>query len=187
MSEYIATAFSSHKRCLICRSNRVRLHLVKEYSIKLAYRKYNIYIKKDSRLCDDHLDSNGYIKEEEFNRIPTEMHRYDKMTKKYIEAFSKDENVFDKFKCIDTLEEKHCFSITRWTKSQFMRFSLFITSVYTTKGRSKEELIALYRYWLFRGLDQISLSFLKSNSSQQMISFYLDSIRRAKSYEFICF
>ena len=95
MSEYIATAFSSHKRCLICRSNRVRLHLVKEYSIKLAYRKYNIFIKKDSRLCDDHLDSNGYIKEEEFNRIPTEMHRYDKMTKKYIEAFSK-ENRIDK-------------------------------------------------------------------------------------------
>ena len=40
-------------------------------------------------------------------------------------------------------------------------------------GRTKEQLIAIYRYWFAKGIDQSSLTMLKSNTSQQQISHYL--------------
>lgn len=80
---------------------------------------------------------------------------------------------------MDTLNDKHCFAITRWSKIDFIRFSKFITSVKSSNGRTKEEIIAIYRYWLWRRIDQTSLSFIKTNCTQQDISNYLSQIRVA--------
>jgi hypothetical protein len=67
----------------------------------------------------------------------------------------------------------------------------FITSVNHTQNRSKEVLVAIYRYWLRKGIDQTSLALLKSNSnkstSQQQISQYLRTIRIAINRDFVPF
>ena len=87
--------------------------------------------------------------------------------------------VFDKFKDLGALEENLCIKITGWTKIEFCDFSKLVKSVKDTAGRTKEQLIAIYRYWLSKGLDQETLSLLKYNTSQQQISHYLSVIRSA--------
>ena len=69
-----------------------------------------------------------------------------------------------------------------------MKFSRHITSINESSGRTKEELIAIYRYWLFRGLDQTSLAYYRNNTSQQDISRYLSQIRCSIYKDFVpCF
>jgi hypothetical protein len=64
---------------------------------------------------------------------------------------------------------------------EFIKFSKYITSVYDTAGRTKEQLIVIYRYWLRKGLDQLSLAMFKNNTSQHQISHYLTQIREQQS------
>ena len=76
----------------------------------------------------------------------------------------------DHFKDMNALHENVCKKITGWTKLQFSNFAKLITTVKDTNGRTKEQLIAIYRYWLSKGLDQCTLALLKSNTTQQQIS-----------------
>ena len=86
------------------------------------------------------------------------------------------------------LSENDCFSVTRWTKDQFIRFSKYITSIKDNKHRSKEQLIALYKYWLWKGTDQSTLSLLFNfNTNQRQISDYLEQIRIAIFKDFVPF
>ncbi len=48
-------------------------------------------------------------------------------------------------------------------------------------------MVAIYRYWLKKGIDQTSLALLRSNSSQQQISEYLRTIRIAINKDFVPF
>ncbi|RNA05622.1 hypothetical protein BpHYR1_005434 [Brachionus plicatilis] len=90
-------------------------------------------------------------------------------------------NVFEKFKNISSVQDSPtCIEITGWTKKQFLDFSKFITSIKNSKNRSKEQLIALYRYWLRTGINQ-------SECSQQAISKYLSQIRKAINDDFVPF
>jgi hypothetical protein len=52
------------------------------------------------------------------------------------------------------LDENLCRQITGWEKVNFTRFSDLIVNVRDTAGRTKEQLVAIYRYWLMKGLDQ---------------------------------
>ncbi|CAF1002629.1 unnamed protein product [Brachionus calyciflorus] len=100
----------------------------------------------------------------------------------------KDSKIFEKFKDIQLLNESDCLKITGWTLKEFLKFSNFITSINETNGRTKEQLIALYRYWLRKGLDQFSLSLLfGNNTSQNQISSYLSQIREAIYKDFVPF
>jgi hypothetical protein len=99
-----------------------------------------------------------------------------------------EKSFFENFKNINNLEEKECFRITGWSKKKFIQFSRFITSINDTGGRTKEQLIALYRYWLRKGIDQYTLSRLfKNNVSQNQISHYLSQIRSAIYKDFVPF
>jgi hypothetical protein len=60
-----------------------------------------------------------------------------------------------------------------------------ITRINDTDGRTKEQLIAIYRYWLAKGLDQCTLALLKSNTDQRHISAYLEQIRVAMNEEIV--
>jgi len=93
--------------------------------------------------------------------------------------------IFDKFKNMAAMEERFCLKISGWTKSQFCSFSKLITSVQDTAGRSKEQFIAIYRYWLSKGLDQCSLALLNSDTSQQQISHFLALIRKAMNVDIV--
>ena len=95
--------------------------------------------------------------------------------------------IFDKFKNVECISEELCLEITSWNKEEFVRFSKCITSVRDTNGRTTEQLIALYMYWLKKGLDQATLAMLKCKSSQQEISHYLAQIREAINSDFVPF
>lgn len=73
--------------------------------------------------------------------------------------------------------EEFCKEITGWSKLQFTQFSEYITSINETNARSKNELIAIYLYWIRKGIDQFSLSLFKHETTQRDISRYLDQIR----------
>jgi hypothetical protein len=93
--------------------------------------------------------------------------------------------VFDKFKDMASLDNDFCLKITGWNKIQFMSFSKLITRIRDTSGRTKEQLIAIYKYWLSKGIDQSSLAMFKTNTNQQQISHYLDQIRQAMHEEVV--
>jgi hypothetical protein len=155
-----------------------------------AYSNHNIYIKHHARCCYRHLDEHGLILMDHFNRIPIKIKHFEQTTiniLKHMGISSESSGVFEKFKHFSTISEDECFKITRWTKEQFNAFSKFINSVYDTAGRTKEQLIAIYRYWLRKGIDQSSLAMFKNTTSQQQISHYLSQIRIAINKDFVPF
>lgn len=187
---YLRMAYSSHHYCLICTRIKKSLHQVKAASIARAYLEYEIVIKQGSRCCRRHLDELGLIKTDDFHFIKTSFELFDKQTVFMLNCLRDSHNncgIFDKFKNMATLDEEQCYKITRWSKIQFITFSKYITSLNDTAGRTKEQLIAIYRYWLFKGLDQSSLAVYKNSTSQQQISHYLDQIRLAMRSDFVPF
>lgn len=63
-------------------------------------------------------------------------------------------SVFDDFKDIYYLNDNYCEEITEWSKVIFIKFCHYIKSIKASKNQSKEKLVALYRYWLRKGLDE---------------------------------
>jgi hypothetical protein len=84
------------------------------------------------------------------------------------------------------LEDQYCLKITGWTKTQLNQFSSYL-KLNDNKFRTKLELIAIYRYWLRKGIDQSSLSMFKNETNQQDISRYLGSARVAINRDFVPF
>ncbi len=66
----VKTAYSSHKKCLIC-GQRTNLRQIKLDSIVYAWSKHKILIKHHARTCCRHIDSNGLILHDWFTRIRT--------------------------------------------------------------------------------------------------------------------
>jgi len=181
--------------CLMCKK-KSGLITIKPESIIFAYQNYGLLIRKDSRCCISHLDINGDIKYEESEKITKANHLYEKAPVEIIDiCLSKIESIqnhlndscgiFDKFRNVASLDENLCKQITGWYKKEFMEFTAYIKNVRDTAGRTKEQLVAIYRYWLMKGLDQNTLALLKCNTSQQQISHYLEQIRNAMNEEFV--
>lgn len=190
---WLLTAYATHKHCIICKRT-ANLHRIKPKSIAQAYIHRRIVIKIGTRCCHRHLDKNGFIKLDHMDYIETLPQSYGKPTAvlfdSLMEEFSNNEScIFEKFNNFETLDEDHCFNITSWNKTEFLRFSKYISSIslYNTSGRTKDQLIALYRFWLRKGIDQCSLAMFKNNTSQQQISHYLEQIRTAINKEFVPF
>ena len=183
----VKTAYSSHKKCLICNQTR-NLRQIKIESMIYAWSKHKILIKHHARTCSRHIDSNGLISHDCFQQIRTKDINYNQETIRRLDFLVRSSscNIFEKFNNIDTLDEEHCFKITGWSKLQFVRFSKFITSINNSSERTKEVLIALYRYWLRHGLDQKVIASLV-NCSQRDISRYLDQIRISIANDFVPF
>ena len=94
------------------------------------------------------------------------------------------DSIFKPFENPDFLTDKQCIEITGWSKKIFLKFASLITSINETEKRSKESLLAIYRYWLRKGVDQQTLGFL-NNSSQSTMSNYLAQIRKAIYQDFV--
>ena len=186
---------STHKHCLMCKKKN-GLHMIKIESVIFAYKYYGTIINKDSRCCSSHFESNGDIKEKDFKKIKKTIHSFDKNSigildlcvinaEKVQMNLTESSGVFDKFRDMATLEDDICQKITSWCKLDFIRFSQYIKNIRDTAGRTKEQLIAIYRFWLLKGLDQSTLAMLKFDTSQQQISHYLCQIRNAINKEFV--
>jgi len=127
----IKTAFFSHKSCLLCRCNK-KLHEVKDESINYANRHFKIFIKKGACICQLRLDSNKQILINEDQKIPTRLKTLNTQIFQMFNSLSSLDsciNVFDKFKNMESLEEDHCFKITKMKKFKFILFSKYITSL----------------------------------------------------------
>ena len=166
----INTAKASHSRCFICNRQKVPLFVVKSDCMRFAYSNNRIIIKKHARLCKRHLDKNGKIKKDHFSLIPARPQVYDSTIVSLLDSlstYSNNCNIFDQFRDCDFLDEEIFVKITGWTKSQFMVLSRFIVSIRDTNGRFEEQLLAIYFYWLRKGIDQVSLAMFKSNCNQR--------------------
>ena len=180
---YIRETSASHSKCLICGRSKIKLHSVKACSIKYAFTTHKIIIKKNSRVCSRHLDKSGLIRQESFHHICTSILKI----KKHSINSDNTMGVFEKFIDLETLDEEHCYKITGFNKIQFNRFSKYITSINETFGRTKNELIAIYRFWIRKGIDQTSIAMYRNSTSQQKISDYLRQIRIAIYKDFVPF
>lgn len=188
----VRTAGSHHGSCFIC-GRTTRLQVVREESMLRAYAEHKIYIKHHARLCKSHTNNNGLLNEEVFQLIPTRLRPIDSNLYMLLNGLGKyfsssqtcPQLLFDRFEDITNLSEEDCKEATGWSKDIFVRFSAYITSVYETDGRSKEQLIAIYRYWLRKGLTCDSLAKLKSNTTRRQINKYLTQIRKAIYRDFV--
>ena len=160
---------------------------IKKKSLMEAYSRYKLFIKEHARCCSQHLDENGLIKRCVFETIPFELKSHSAQVTTMLDFISESMlGVFDYFKDINTLTNEHCLKITGWSKDDFVKFSNYIKSINENKNRSKYQLIALYRYWLRKGVDQTTLSLMfKKNTTQNQISHYLCQIRKAIYKDFV--
>lgn len=189
MTKKVSTSISSHSICFICKRTTpyANLKKVKQNSVKNVYLTCKIYIPLHARCCRRHLNEHLEIRPEEYYKIQSSLKEQKAEIILMLDSFLlQKKGIFDNFNNINELTEDECFKITGWNKNQFIQFSNLITSVYDTEKRSKEQLIALYRYWLRKGIDQFSLSKLYNNDkSQQQISHYLSQIRAAIYKDFV--
>ncbi len=186
----IKTAYSSHRVCFVCRAKYGadnRLRRVKTPDIMNAYRYFGMYIKKDSRCCANHLQENGLLKKEEFQKIPTRMKDINGECLNLLKMLSNQSTpIFEKFKDFKYVDEYECSKITGLSKIDFKRFAEMIKSVHNNQHRTKDQLIALYMFWLRNGTDQKSLAVMFGNkTSQRRISDYLKQIRVAISKDIV--
>jgi hypothetical protein len=153
---------------------------VKKQDVRFAYSQMRIIIKLHARCCSAHLQENGLLKKEQFNLIPVRNMPYSSDTIKMYDALDCDNvSVFDAFKDLKYLEDSHCKNITGWSKKEFIEFSDMLTSICNTKNRTKEQLLALYRYWLRNKITEQSLAYMFGNKMKQyQISRFLQQIRK---------
>ena len=133
------------------------------------------------------MDENKLIKKEEFYKIPTKKKIFDPETIKMFDLLSQNSStIFEKFKDMKFLEEDHCKSITGWSKNDFIRFAKYITCIKNNEHRTKEQLIALYRYWLHSGMSKKDLAYsFGQQTKQRKICHYLNQIRLAIHKDFV--
>jgi hypothetical protein len=155
--------------------------------MKEAYEKQGIIIKDHSRCCFRHFDPEGFVNRDEFAVIPTRLLPISTSIIKLLETFAKYKpKQFEKFKDMRTVTNKHCKFITGWSKTTFNRFCFFITSIRDSERRNKEQLVALYRFWLRKGVGQKVLATMFDNKTQQKeISNFLAQIRSAIYNDFV--
>lgn len=193
----LKTAHTDKNRCTICgRYNKsAKLVDIKPDSIVYAYLHHKILIKPGQgvRCCQRHTDNNGLIQTHEFMNMRTKVLEYSRFSILMFDylakniSSSKPIGILDKFNDMDSISDDYCMQITGWKKREFNNFSRYITSIYDTVGRSKEVMIALYRYWLRKGTDEETLALLITGTTQQQVSHYLDQIRKAITTDFVPF
>ena len=86
---------------------------------------------------------------------------------------------------METLTEELCLEITKWSKTDFIECCSQLQNIRNSEGRKKEELLAIFRFWLTRGSSQSSIALLKKECNQQRISNYLQSIRDDLNRDFL--
>ena len=152
---WLETATCSKQCYFICkRVSNNGLGRVNKISRAFAFFQKNIDINLQSVCCFYHFDDFGLLSEENLNNIPTISKYYSREELDFLrDSLIKSKapstsfhQTFDKFRNIKYLSNNTCLQITGWTKQQFIEFCNHIKSVKKTKGRTKTQLVAIYRY-----------------------------------------
>ena len=182
---HLDVAKSHHGRCFVCGKKHTygnRLKVINKESLGYAYSEHKLILKSHGRACSSHLDANRNIKKKEYldNDFETEKKpvlRETQLMYESIKVYNENNGIFDKFKDMAFLDEEHCIKITGWDKQVFADFVSYLTDINSTDTRTKEEIIAIYRYWLRNGMSQTCISLYKKETGQQTISSYLELAR----------
>lgn len=193
--------YSSHKICFICQrpAKYTKLSKVSKATIASAFQDHNIILKENSRCCREHLDkTSSCLKQGAYDVMPTTKINSDIHLLPVLKAVANNAKessslrrgrfLFEQFDDLESLDEMLCIKITGWTKDEFTRFCDFITSINRSSNRSKQQLVAFYRFWLRKGPCQQTLAYMFSETTtQQQISHYLSQIRTAIYKDFVPF
>ena len=159
----IKTTYCNHNKCFICKRSQGPLRIVSTKSRILAFNNLKIFIKKDTRSCRKHLDSERNIKDDHYrlikkiNNSPKTtdiielLNSTSKVALKCFELTTDPEynSIFEPFKNLKTLQNEHCLKITGLTKGQFITTLRMLTKLRNSKNRTTGQLLALYRYFKF--------------------------------------
>jgi hypothetical protein len=105
-------------------------------------------MKDDTRYCSRHLEKNGCIKESEFFKIPKKLEYFHQSLVKVLDdSITNAVKIQNQIKDLGALEES-LYKNNWMDKIEFRNFSKLVKSVKDTAGRTKEQFIAIYRYWL---------------------------------------
>ena len=193
---YLDVAKSHHGKCFICgrmRRFNNKLKIINTASLGYAYSHHNrLILKSHARACSMHLDANGNIKQDQyllrgFKTKSRPFYRETVLMFDSIKYHNENNGIFDHFKDMAFLDDQHCIDITGWSKPIFTDFVSYLTDLKTTDRRTKEELVAIYRYWLRNGLTQTCICLYRKNTSQQSIAVYLDITRVSINKYFVPF
>ena len=197
-------AQSHSAKCFLCGKKRTqystnRLKRINIETLGYCYIELDkLIVKSDARVCVSHTYPNsGKIKEDHYSihkdhldrstrlmSVPKESQLMFESILVYQETKYRD--IFEKFKDMDSLKDEHCIKITGWKKNVFSDFIEYLTDIKSTETRTKEEIVAIYRYWLRKGMTQSCNALYKNDStSQQMISYYLDMVRVSVHKNFV--
>jgi hypothetical protein len=187
------TAPSSHYKCFICgrKNTAEKLQMTPKKSIAFAFKYFELVIKTHSRMCGRHFSEDNEIRIEEYDFINRKKMYY---TNEYVRMlrtlsefvkFSTNNTIFEPFNNTNSLEESHCKMITSWSKDEFILFASYLTSWKESNGRKKNEIIALYRYYMKTGLTQSTIALLRGNTTQRDVSRYLEQMRKCISDDFV--
>jgi hypothetical protein len=161
MSENIRTTFTHHSKCFICKRTAGPLRIVALKSRIEAFLKLKLFIKENTRACYRHLNENREIKENQFSLIKPlpESPKQDDLIKMLNsvgtltlnclnenESADEESLIFEPFKNFTLMEENQCLQITNLTKAQFLQVMNILERLRNSKNRTKEQLLALYKY-----------------------------------------
>ena len=177
----------SHKRCFVCGDKRKKLIEIHRQTIIYALRVHKMVIRTKSRCCGHHLDKNRDLYKDQYHFIKTKPIKCDKTSIFTLQRnpLNQINGIFDQFKNMLDIDDETCRKITGWSRNQFLLFSKYINSINDTAGRTKEQLIAMYRFWLMNGNTQNTIALSKSSLNQQEISHYLSTIRKSIYSDFV--
>jgi hypothetical protein len=186
--EDMLIAHSFHGKCFVCgrrktKNDKNKLQEINVASLGYAYSEHNrLILKSHARSCTWHLDANRNVKQEaylnfDFETTLKKVQRETILMHDSIKSYNEKNVIFDKFKDMAFLEEDHCYKITGWSKQVFTNFVSYLTDLKSTNNRTKEEIVAIYIYWLRNGMSQTCLSLYKKKTGQQTISAYLELVR----------
>ncbi len=159
MSVTFNVAYSSAKKCFICRRSDKKLHRVSFKSILYAWVYHKIAIKEGTRSCSNHLNTNNNelhvdqfqnikpVKNKNNNWILNFLNKISSYTQNCLENEKDSESklIFDDFKDLEKLENDHCLKITNLSKEQFCNVLNMIKDIRNSKNRTKGQLLALFR------------------------------------------
>ena len=190
---YLDTAHSNHLKCFICNAAKVRLYKAPAKSIAFAFKYFELVIKTHARICGRHYKDGvtDEICDSQYDRIATTRKLYANQTVALFRTLSEfvsfvvTETIFEPFNNLDRLTEDHCKLITSWSIADFTRFSNFLTSWKKSDGRGKNEIIALYRYYMKKGLSQATIAILRGDTTQRQVSRYLEQMRNCIYNDFV--
>ena len=152
-------AYSSAKKCFICRRSGKKLHRVSFKSILYAWVYFKIAIKEGTRSCSNHINtSNNELHLDQFKNIKPVKSQNNDWILNFLNKISnytqnclekekdnKSKLIFDDFKDLEKLENDHCLKITNLSKEQFCNVLKMIKDIRNSKNRTKGQLLALFR------------------------------------------